>query len=364
MRDHAERLRQTPTWKRIRAVTLMHDRQGRANPVVGQIRVVREKLRREEHPLVANRAAGHRRNVKLLRRIAQLLDRAAFGALAGDIQPPLQLFFRAARAVDENLLHHRFRTAGDIAQAGVVGRHVAEAERLEPFPLDRLQQDPFATAAKLLAPRQEEHRHAVLFGRRQRKTQPRRKAREKVVGDLQQNARSVAGRFVGTRGPAMHQVQQHLLAVFDDCMVRLAGNVDHGADAARIVLELRIVQTLRFRKTLHRSSQLSNPAAPGNRVRFVLVPTLRRGNSIPRRSGVGEVLTGIEFFSYTLGRGSVPTMRSHAGAWERGVILRSKPAPRRRRWLRAKRNKSPLGTKALVRIISYPGDGGAFLAKN
>ena len=134
VRDHAERLRQPPTGKRVRAVTLMHDRQGRANALVGQIGIIREKLRREEHPLVANRAAGHRRNVKLLGRIAQLLDHAAFGPLAGDIQPPLQFFFAAALAVDENLLDDRFGIAGDIAQAGVVGRHVAECREPSDLP--------------------------------------------------------------------------------------------------------------------------------------------------------------------------------------------------------------------------------------
>ena len=65
--------------------------------------------------------------------------------------------------------------------------------------------------------------------------------------DLQQNARPVAGRFVGPGRPPVHQVQQHLLAVLDDGMVAAAGNVDDGPDAAGIVLPLRIVETASFR---------------------------------------------------------------------------------------------------------------------
>ena len=40
-----------------------------------------------------------------------------------------------------------------------------------------------------------------------------------------QDARPVAGRFVGPGGPAVHEVQQHLLAIFDDRVVAASGNL-------------------------------------------------------------------------------------------------------------------------------------------
>ena len=44
--------------------------------------------------------------------------------------------------------------------------------------------------------------------------------------------------------PAVHQVQQHLLAVLDDGVVAAPGDVHHGPDSAGVVLPLRIVQAL------------------------------------------------------------------------------------------------------------------------
>ena len=78
----------------------------------------------------------------------------------------------------------------------------------------------------------------------QLKAQPGGHGAEEPVGNLQQNARPVAGRFVGPGGPAVHEVHQHLLAVFDDGMVAASRDIHHRTDAARIVLPLRIVQTL------------------------------------------------------------------------------------------------------------------------
>ena len=61
-------------------------------------------------------------------------------------------------------------------------------------------------------------------------------------GSCIKNARPVAGRFVGPGGPPVHQVQQHLLAVFHDGMIADARYVDDGADAAGVVFPLWLVQ--------------------------------------------------------------------------------------------------------------------------
>ena len=78
----------------------------------------------------------------------------------------------------------------------------------------------------------------------QLEAQPGGHGAKEPVGNLQQDARPVAGRFVGPGRPAVHEVQQHLLAVFDDGVVAASRDIDHRTDAAGIVFPLRIVQTL------------------------------------------------------------------------------------------------------------------------
>ena len=64
------------------------------------------------------------------------------------------------------------------------------------------------------------------------------------MGDLEEHARPVAGGLVAAGGPAVHEVQQHLLAVLDDPMVPPPGDVHHGPDAAGVVLAPGLVETL------------------------------------------------------------------------------------------------------------------------
>jgi hypothetical protein len=68
--------------------------------------------------------------------------------------------------------------------------------------------------------------------------------REKLVRDLEQDARPVAGGFVGPGCPAMRQVDENLPAVLDDGVVLRAVDLDHGPDATGIVLVPCFVQTL------------------------------------------------------------------------------------------------------------------------
>ena len=62
--------------------------------------------------------------------------------------------------------------------------------------------------------------------------------------NLQQDAGSVTGVFFAALGPAMLQVDEYLKRPPYDVVGLTTGDVDNEADAARIVLELRVVQTL------------------------------------------------------------------------------------------------------------------------
>jgi hypothetical protein len=115
--DHPERMRQRPTRKRVRAVTLVHDRQGRHRSGVVEVAIIGEQLGRNEHALVDDRSAGHRRRVEIGAGIAVLRANAMFGPLANHEQPPFQRFVGHALPGDEHLTNHGLGGLGDLAQA-------------------------------------------------------------------------------------------------------------------------------------------------------------------------------------------------------------------------------------------------------
>ncbi len=179
----------------------------------------------------------------MLGSIAEHRAQAALAPLADGVKPPFQFFIFAATPVKKRLANHRFGRSRQFAQTTVVGRHVAPAEQAEPLGLRFGRQGLFAGPAKFRLVRQEKHAHAVTPLRRQRESEPLGLGPQELVGDLQQDPRAVAGRLVGPRRTAVHQVQQHLLAALDDGMAAVAGNIDHRPDAAGIVLPLWVVQT-------------------------------------------------------------------------------------------------------------------------
>jgi choline dehydrogenase-like flavoprotein len=68
--------------------------------------------------------------------------------------------------------------------------------------------------------------------------------RKKLVRNLKQNSRTVAGGFVASGGTAMMQIQQNLFAMLKDGVFAPSGNVHYRSDAAGIVLKSWIVKTL------------------------------------------------------------------------------------------------------------------------
>ena len=126
--------------------------------------------------------------------------------LAGHVEPTLQVHALQALAADEGLAHDRLAQAGNVAQTGVVGRHVAPSQQPQPVFTNALDEQPFALSAKRWIPGQKYHGHAVLIGRRQFDRQALNFGAQELVGNLQENTGSVARRFVGPRRSAMHQI--------------------------------------------------------------------------------------------------------------------------------------------------------------
>ena len=79
------------------------------------------------------------------------------------------------------------------------------------------------------------------------KPELRRHFLEKLVRRLHEDARAVAGVGLAAARAAMVEVQQHLQRLLDNGVRLFALHVDDKADAAGVVLELRIVKPLLWR---------------------------------------------------------------------------------------------------------------------
>ena len=69
------------------------------------------------------------------------------------------------------------------------------------------------------------------------------------MGHLHEHAGAVAGVGLGTAGAAVIEIHEDLQALLHDLVGLAALDVDDEADAAGVVLELRIVETLLRRQT-------------------------------------------------------------------------------------------------------------------
>ena len=84
---------------------------------------------------------------------------------------------------------------------------------------------------------------------------------EELVRHLDQDAGAVAGQRIAAAGAAMHEVQEDLDALADDVVRRDALDVGDEADATRVVLELRIVESGPAREA-HRLELTEKVSAP------------------------------------------------------------------------------------------------------
>ena len=132
--------------------------------------------------------------------------------------------------------------------ASPIHRSVAPAENRQPFFARDSFDDAFAQQPLLRIDRQEHHPDAVRPASGSAKSQRRAFPREKLVRDLDQNARAVARFRIAAARAAMRQVDQNLNALLDDLVRFLAVQVHDKAHAAGVVLVAGIVQTLAGRE--------------------------------------------------------------------------------------------------------------------
>ncbi len=173
----------------------------------------------------------------------------------------------AGVATDEHLTHEGLAGTRGLAEHPVARLHRAPAEHLLAFRLHDLleallDQAPYGRIAG-----QEDDPAAVLAGRRKR--EPRLAAHLLVEGvrHLDQDTGPVAGIGLGAAGAAMIEVLQDLQRLFEDPVRPPALDVDDEPDAAGIVLEARVVESL---WTGRARTPVRSVRATGRRLRTVL----------------------------------------------------------------------------------------------
>ena len=231
VREHAEGVGELPRREGVRRVALVDEREGRDERGVGEVGVELLDLRREEKALVDDRAGRERADVAALQ---LLLDRAA-----NDVEATLPRVAvrrgraRTARERNEQLADLRQDAARDGADGLGHDRHVTPREHGGPVvPHDALEQ-------RFLADGAEDHREAVFaLGR-----QVRHPLSEEGVGNLHEQARTVAGLGVVAGRAAVHEALQHGEPVRHDVVRGDVVQARDEPDAAGVVFEVAVIHS-------------------------------------------------------------------------------------------------------------------------
>ena len=224
----------------------MHQRQRALEVRLGEVGIILAELVGEEHALVDHGAARQRHRVIAGKpAVAALVDRLR-NRLAQDVELALEFVvgLRRAVAADEHLHVRGLGRLDGFAERGIVGRHVAPAEQHQPLVLDLVGDDALDDFAPRRFLRHEQRADGVVARLRQRKADLGGLAREEGVRDLHQDAGAVAGARIGADRAAVFEVAQDVQRVGDDLMRLLALDVGDEADAAGILFQRGIVESL------------------------------------------------------------------------------------------------------------------------
>jgi len=245
--DHAVGVRERPGRECIGGEALVHQRQGRDGPGVGQVAVVQPHLIGQQQAFVdhgAHRDRGH--EIFLSVRELHALDGVA-GGLADDVEFALQRVGHhdVVPAADEELTDDGFAGAhgGRHFHVAVDG-HVAPAEHDLAFVAHGALQFALTGQARRGLLGQEHHGHAVVVGLRQGDALGGHFLAVELIGDLDENPRAVAHQLIGADGAPVVQVFQDLQGLLDDGMALVPLDVGDETDAAGIVFLFGAVETL------------------------------------------------------------------------------------------------------------------------
>ena len=250
VRDVPIRVRQRPRRKRIRAEALVHERKRRLDVGIDEIRERRSDLVGGQHPFVDERLRREAREIERVSLDERQPVGRVLGALADDVQLALEPHRIGGRDrgpgpfPDEQLFDDRRGRDGRRPEPAQVGRDRTPPEHVLPFfTHDLLEEaaDPIALAGVL---RQEHQAGAVAAFGGQREPERGGHLPEEPVGDLNQDARAVAGVGLAAAGAAVQQIDQQLQSALDDRMRAPPLDVGDEADAAGVMLVPRVVEAV------------------------------------------------------------------------------------------------------------------------
>ena len=233
VRDVAVGVRERPRRERVGGETGVHERERGDHALVGEVRVERLDLRLGQHALVDDRARRERGEVDV---------GGVLGALAQAERAPLQVQAGLARHTRDEQLAER---GHDASRGGAQVRAVGVGGQLAPpqHPQALLGRKRVDLGHHRVAPLRGQERQARGVGALRGQLEPDDGTEERV-GDLEEDARAVAGVDLGSAGAAVLQPQQRRERPPDDGVVAATLEVGHHRDATGVVLELRDVEVL------------------------------------------------------------------------------------------------------------------------
>ena len=215
-----------------------------------QVGIVGAELVGQEHPLVDHRAARDRHRIiaggaALAPAINRIRNR-----LAQDVEPAFEFILRylLLAAADEHLHVLRLGRLDRLTERRIVGRHVAPAEQRQFLARNDLGVDIADDLPPVRILRHEEIADGIFAGGRQFESKLGSLLRKELVRDLHQDAGAVAHARIGADRAAVLEIAKNAQAVFDELMRLAALDVGDETDAARILVERGIVETLRERR--------------------------------------------------------------------------------------------------------------------
>ena len=226
----------------------MHHADGGFVILILQVKVEQAQIVHQEHALVDDGAAGQAGHIGA---VAGLLEHPA-----DDVEPAVKInaLAHTGRLFDEALPDGGHTVPGLLAHGIGVYRHPAPCQKLKPLLAGDQLKQLHGLCPQVLVLGEEEHADTVFPLVAQADVQLIGHLGEELVADLQHDAHAVAGLALGILTGAVLQTLHDAQGIADRLMALAALDVHHSADAAGIVLELRVIQAKRrgvFRKLIH-----------------------------------------------------------------------------------------------------------------
>ena len=234
--DHPVRVGELPARERVRAEPRVHECEAALVARVRQVREEARELGRREHPLVDQAPRGEAWD-------HEVIAAKPFGDAADHVEPTLEVhqLGDVLGGLHEQLADDRRGLLGLEADVAAIGRHVAPADDVLTLLAHRLGEQRLELGAARVVTRQEDDGDAVATGRRKLRAHD---AAQERVGHLCEDPGAVAGVRIGSGGAAMLEVLERLQRALHDTVVRALGQLRDERDAARVVLESRVVEAV------------------------------------------------------------------------------------------------------------------------